>query len=57
MALDLTTAVEGGRATIVMEGKLTVATAPGFEAAFADLPDDERLARQFSKGGRPGRGR
>ena len=38
--MQLNTTITGASATIAIEGKLTVATAPELEAAFAALPED-----------------
>lgn len=38
-AVNLNTSIEGASATIDMDGKLTIATAPDLEAAIAELPE------------------
>lgn len=38
--MELNTTIEGTEATIVISGKLTVATAPDFEAALKGLPEN-----------------
>ena len=37
--MEISTAIEGASATMALVGKLTVATAPRLEAAFAELPE------------------
>ena len=38
--MELTTTIDGTKATIALSGNLTVSTTPSLEAAFASLPED-----------------
>ena len=38
--MELSTTIDGTKATIALSGNLTVSTTPSLEAAFASLPED-----------------